>query len=195
MPTVRHRKFTLLDAIVLIAATAVALVPARYFYAGLFGGGSADDATGGSSISNFVAACYLLSLPFWFFWSAALWGLRLRQPRPRSARIYRQPGTAACVTIVVSVMFQIARDVFIVWDPFGILAAKQGRFWHGLIVFGDLSEVYETTLAFGVPFVWLILWLSETWRAEPSWIDRAGRFVGLWCIAVCLLFDWGWRMR
>jgi hypothetical protein len=195
MPTVRHRKFTLLDAIVLIAATAVALVPARYFYAGLFGGGSADDATGGSSISNFVAACYLLSLPFLFFWSAALWGLRLRQPRPRSARIYRQPGTAACVTIVVSVMFRIARDVFIVWDPFGILAAKQGRFWHGLIVFGDLSEVYETTLAFGVPFVWLILWLSETWRAEPSWIDRAGRFVGLWCIAVCLLFDWGWRMR
>jgi hypothetical protein len=194
MQTVQRRRFTLLDGIILITATATALVPARYFYQATFGPQWEGDDMGGTWISRFATACYLLSLPFLFVWSATLWGLRFRQPRPKSWRIYRQPGTAACVAIVVSVLFRIARDCFIVWDPFGTLAAKNSRFWHGLIVFGDLTEVYETTLAFGVPFVWLILWLGEACRPEPSWIDRAGRFMGVWCIAVCLLLDWGLRM-
>ncbi len=34
---------------------------------------------------------------------------------------------------------------------------------------------------------WVCLWLSGRWAAEPSWIDRAGRVLGLFWIAQFVL--------
>jgi hypothetical protein len=193
MHDARRRKFTLLDGIVLIAATAVALVPARYLSEGVRERLVPNDWSG-ASLSRSAVCCYFLSLPFLVAWSAALWVLRMRKPRPRSWRLYRQPGTAACTAIVVSVMLRVVRDGFIVWDPLGVVANRWARAWLGFFLIGEVAGVQESTLAFGVPFVWLILWLGRACRPEPSWIDRAGRVLGVWCIVLSLVFDWGSRM-
>jgi hypothetical protein len=39
-----------------------------------------------------------------------------------------------------------------------------------------------------VSAVWIVLWLIGAWRPEPSWIDRAGRVVGIYWVANSLLF-------
>ena len=34
------------------------------------------------------------------------------------------------------------------------------------------------------------LWLSGAWRPEPSWIDRAGRALGIYWILISVFFGW-----
>jgi hypothetical protein len=41
-----------------------------------------------------------------------------------------------------------------------------------------------------VASVWIVLWLSGTWRAERSWIDRAGRALGIYWITISVFFGW-----
>jgi hypothetical protein len=43
--------------------------------------------------------------------------------------------------------------------------------------------------------VWIVMWLSGTWRADPSWIDRAGRALGIYWIMISALFGWAFFMR
>jgi hypothetical protein len=42
-------------------------------------------------------------------------------------------------------------------------------------------------VSFTILGAWLGLALSGTWRFEPSWVDRAGQFVGLLWISVTLV--------
>ena len=41
-----------------------------------------------------------------------------------------------------------------------------------------------------VASVWIVMWLGGTWRAERSWIDRAGRALGVYWIMTSVLFGW-----
>ena len=38
--------------------------------------------------------------------------------------------------------------------------------------------------------IWIVMGLSGTWRAEPSWIDRAGRALGIYWVSTSVLFGW-----
>jgi len=38
--------------------------------------------------------------------------------------------------------------------------------------------------------VLIVLWLSGGWREDRSWIDRAGRALGIYWIAISVLFGW-----
>ena len=100
------RKFTLVDATALIAATAVAFVPIRLFdndpetHLGL-----QDSGWTLWSILLFGWELNLLMSPLVVAWSAALCLLRLRCPHPRLSRACRQPGTAACLAIVTAAIY------------------------------------------------------------------------------------------
>src|SRR6516162_3188962 len=95
------RKFTLVDAMVLIGATAAALFCVRDIDART----SFDiDSTPFSEWSVQLMLSHAVSLgadlntllaPVMVSWSAALWLLRMKKPRPRAWRVYRQPGMAA----------------------------------------------------------------------------------------------------
>ena len=41
-----------------------------------------------------------------------------------------------------------------------------------------------------VASVWIVMWLSGTWRADRSWVDRAGAALGIYWIMMSVVFGW-----
>jgi hypothetical protein len=57
-------------------------------------------------------------------------------------------------------------------------------FFFGRIIDGTV----KTTFAGGtVALAWACLALARRWEAEPSWVDRLGRFLGMTAISAGLL--------
>ncbi len=121
--------------------------------------------------------------------------VRLRQPRPRRARLVIQPGMAAACAIGAVCAFWVAGlTVRLV----GGLLYAAGFDWSTLeFMFPlELSGLLDQTIynyfladngGLAVAAVWLVLWLSGRWRAERSWIDRLGRSLGICWIALAAL--------
>jgi hypothetical protein len=113
---------------------------------------------------------YWVNIPFPFlvFLSPTFLWLRLRKPRPIWGNLMRQPGTIACTG--------------------GMLTALLAPLWGRLI--GGSWFV----LSFGiVPVSWVILGASRQWRFEASWLDRAGRLIGIgWIAAAAYAFLYVW---
>jgi hypothetical protein len=113
---------------------------------------------------------YMVNIPFPFllFLSPTLLCLRLRKPRPAWEDLMRQPGVIACIG--------------------GMLTALLAPLWE-ILVGGSWF-----VLSFGiVPMTWLVLGASRRWRSEPSWLDRAGRVIGIgWIISAAYAFLYVW---
>jgi hypothetical protein len=179
MSPIKPRRFTLVDAIVLIAAMAVALVPIRYFLTpDLLEARPTSWSL--SSIWEFTLGWHWIATPFLVTWSLAVWVLRFRQPRPRLRRLFRQPGMAATTAI----LFSFALTGTKLFGLFGIhfLANSSGLAdWHNLApeLFFMYSMRYLNVLCDAVLSVWMLLWLAGAWRSEASWVDRFGRGLGV----------------
>jgi hypothetical protein len=190
LKTIKPRRFTLVDAIVLIAATAIGLAPIRYFVADGFG-----EAISAPASWEFVAVialdAYWILTPLLLTWTLALWLLRLRQPRPRFRRLVRQPGMAATTAILLTVLILPVKVVgmfAVAWlagsYPF-VAANNELR----MDIFFVYARHYLTALCDGVLAAWLVLWLARVWRSESSWIDRAGRALGIFVAIYSALFS------
>ncbi len=185
-----RRRFTLIDAMVLIAATAVALVAIRYI--------DDLDLLGASRAGWTFEGVWLAALglhwiltPLLITWSLALWVLRLRQPRPRLRRLFRQPGMAATTVILLSVvllLFKLFGMIAIVClaNPSAFGTSGGGLPFEVLFVY---SRQYLGALGDALLAVWLVLWLARAWRCEASWIDRAGRALGIVGVVYGLFFS------
>ncbi len=98
------RKFNLLDAMILVAATAAGLGLLRMFLAGgRFFLGSPFQ----GRFSYYVQSGIEASYPFLMMWTFALFVLGLRQPRPPVRRLVRQPGMAACAAASLILVVQL----------------------------------------------------------------------------------------
>ena len=97
------RRFTVIDAMVLIAATAVALVLMRPLLEEmrLLGVHSPGDALRLGLTVSVILEPMALTL------SLAVGLLRLREPRPRLRRVFRQPGMAACMAVLACIFINI----------------------------------------------------------------------------------------
>ncbi len=170
MPETSRRQFTITDAMVLIAALAAGFAAMRLLYAD----GLAPSRTYVSGwILQGPSTCLAFSL------AVALIGLRLRQPRPRRQRLVIQPGFVASVATVVSILVGGGCSVFYMLihtlGP-GETYAYPVRVHWGWGTFTCPSFLLGA---------WISLWLTGLWAAEPSWIDRAGRALGLfWIVSV-----------
>ena len=118
--------------------------------------------------------------------SLTLVALRSRRPRPRWSRLMRQPGWIAC--LAASGAGVAATGLDWVGRSYGDSIGYRSRWGWGF----DPSDVETppvvrlqafTTVGLVVGLVvltsWLILALGGRWRAERSWVDRAGRVVGV----------------
>src|SRR5262249_51936678 len=107
----------------------------------------------------------------------ALIVLRLRRPCPRRRRLVIQPGFVACVATLVALLLGWGCGLF-----FEMVQTRSRG-----VVYIEGAIVYWSWAAAAVPgFVlgaWLGLWLAGRSAPEPSWIDRAGRALGLFWIA------------
>jgi hypothetical protein len=99
-------------------------------------------------------------------------------------RLVLQPGAAACGAASFVLVIRVAHYLAV------RSAYREGAFWPIFSgkdhVLGD--ELCSWVFPWGlylctITAVWGLLGLSRRWRAEPSWIDRAGRSIGiLWIV-------------
>jgi hypothetical protein len=99
--------------------------------------------------------------------------MRLRRPRPSRRHAFRQPGTAACLAVIVAGSLSLVANWRSLVVP--LFGNPITYFLHGLL-----------RLGYSVLLVWLTLALAGVWRPSPDWIDRSGRVLGVFLIVVYL---------
>jgi hypothetical protein len=182
MPASRCRKFGLLDAMVLVAATALGAFSLRLsrFY-GLEMLSFFEVYFPGAQDSAYLGIALRLVSPWLAALSAALLVLRLRRDRPPWTRLLRQPGLTASLAATAAMVAG------------GLLAALTMAL-GGVPSADDLylrvvPPITERA-AVAVAAVWLVQATGRRWRPEPGWIDRAGRVVGACWVVVFVLGTW-----
>jgi hypothetical protein len=185
------RRFTVLDAMVLISATGISLLPIRHFY---WEGWQATEQIRQCSFwelawfINETLAPLALALGF------ALGLLRLRNPRPRLRRLARQPGTAALLCINIYTLLELFITMEYVYFDQHVRSSLAPYPLSEMLLDQLQPLTVRLTCRLGtvVGAAWIVLWLGRSWRAEPSWIDRAARAMGIYWLLSMAMF--GWRL-
>jgi hypothetical protein len=164
----RRRRSRWFDGMILVTATAAGLA---------MDGVILSDVSGpGPGISQAIYSLLVTVLPHLVAWTFALLAIRLRAPRPDFRRLARQPGFVACGAAASAALLCAASS--------GLLVLANGSRSRVALT----SFVYFTPeLCFVVVGAWLALAANGRWRAEPGWIDRLGRTIGVLWIAANLL--------
>jgi hypothetical protein len=204
------RRFTLLDAVILVGATAVAIAWSRTFVARLNGPPRFSD----PDLWGYAVEVLAASLPFSLLWTGALAALRLRNPRPLRRHLARQPGTAACAAVIAaSAIVVLVFLILLLLDSIGLVDRMEvatlplfmvefagSPHWSTVVSTPDrMQEIPYGLLVLAAPELGLsvaITWLTQIanrrWRPERSWIDRAGRVLGLYWMCVGTIFGIVW---
>lgn len=161
------RRFSLFDAMVLIAASAVGLALDRAIYGGA-----------GLPYPQTLRAI-AISAPVVATWTIAVLVLSLRHPRFRRRRLLRRPGTEANCAATAALVLGAGLVGCTLWgdDP--------GGFAEVVIVMGVPIMAGSAVTA-----VWILSLLAGRFRAAPDWIDRLGRLMGFYWIASTLIVGW-----
>lgn len=201
------RRFTLVDALVLLAATAVALAGVRGMAMASLREANCLTLAGGivevprapqegwtpTEILHYAPHLVCGFGPvFATSWTLGWLALRLRSPRPSRRRLWAQPGAFAALAALLAVFWQAGiESTWLIWFP---LAA------HGSIGEPAAQVAYQmlsTALdrspdmaACGIVAGWAALALGGRFRAAPSWLDRLGRVLGMLWIALSLDARW-----
>ncbi len=164
------RRFTIADVMILIAAAAVGLVMHRHHHA------SMNAAMANSWVWARAQTWLMEMAPFLLVSPPALLAARAIRPRPATRRIFRQPGTVACLACV----FQEATS-----EVFYFLS----RFRTAIQYSFDFHLYHALYMGSSVALAWGLQWLMGVWRPESGWIDRAGRGLGILLIVVWILLS------
>lgn len=180
------RRFTLLDAMILVAATAAGLAGMRLYYPEFLTEARYRPDPHGWAIS--VILWVEASLPLFLAWTLAFLVLRFRRPRPPIRRVLRQPGPAAVSAVALT--FASGTMTFA-----GVAALRmhlyQGYFDNWLYSeLASLKNLVPFCCGPAVASAWMVLVLGCRWRSEPSWIDRFGRFLGWFWIVLTPFHLW-----
>jgi hypothetical protein len=206
------RKFLLSDAIVLVAATAVGLTVAKPYYETMKLLDWEPPIADAGPFSGYIRGlwgCLVLAAPFAMAGALAVFALRLRRPRDRWRRLVRQPGLVAGLMAAVVLAWRFAgfatmcvrligaTNLGILNVRYGALSGAVGGWPPNNLLF-ETDHILDTMATIGVAVAasWLILLASGRWRAEPSWIDRAGRAFGwFWILTLPLSSWWDFHVR
>ncbi|MFO0954348.1 MAG: hypothetical protein U0835_24955 [Isosphaeraceae bacterium] len=127
--------------------------------------------------------------PVLMTWTVAVVLLRLMPPRPPMRRLFLQPGAAACGAVAIGFAVECVSYL-------ALSFARMRRFpWVLFQAGGGVGpELISNTLAGAsyhllVTAAWVMLFLGRRCHPEPSWIDRAGRVIGVFWV---LLAFWTW---
>jgi hypothetical protein len=171
-----QRKLTLLDAMIFVAATGVALGWERVYLTFL-------DTRLAAVPRNIVMKYYLYGIiPFLVMYAPILL-ISSRRVFPSPIRIVaRRPGTIACFAIMLgviaaglSVFVELAFSAFVYRN----IPSRRD-------IFLGMVAMFTQRVWISAPIVagaWLALILTARWRPAPDWVDRAGRVLGT-CLVV-----------
>jgi hypothetical protein len=180
----KKRNFNILDAVVLVAATAVGIAgvvaierrPRSPF-------------DGPASLAERVhESCGNLTFLL-LAWGLAFLLLRLRSPRPRLRRLFRSPGAAACATVFVVMFVELALKV-ISWqvDEIPILGGMSMGCLYKLRAIGN-GEAGAAIIA-----IWVVLVLSRGLKLNRDWLEIFGCLLaGAWILLMLHAPFWSLR--
>jgi hypothetical protein len=164
----------LLDAMALVAVAAVASTLTRGYVRAWEVYSSLD--RGGGLVRGWEKWGYGI-VPTLLALSLAMPPLRMIAPRPRWRRLFRLPGVTAGLIAWLGVAM-VAAQVVLDWP-----SVRRTHYFH----IGPIKPVEHVALRcvglkgwvpLGIAAVWGVMWAGRGWRAERSWIDRAGRALG-----------------
>lgn len=170
MTTGPRRTFTILDAMILTAATAAGLALMK-----AIGREFLPPRSSGVlwSLGVLIEGIYLS----WYFllaWAPALMVLRGIPPRPRFRKLIREPGTVACIAVLAAIGIQATSFLFLSATIGTDAAANRGFIVRPMF----MVDRYGTQVVFSAVGAWSTLILIAGWRPARDWIDRLGRVVG-----------------
>jgi hypothetical protein len=194
MPPIPRRRMTLLDATLLVGSAAVGLglyeMAHRTFFKGwiwLTDQGVPDVRTW-SSMEAIVTLSDItvFVIPVVASWTVLLLLLRMRAPRPSWRRIWRQPGMAACLAVVLGwcwtmLVLMLAMNV-------NRIARSSKTITADAWLQKYLSDEVFMYVGLAVAAVWVMQYLSGRWRKPVDWIDCYGRIVGACWIWIGLVW-------
>jgi hypothetical protein len=183
MKPVSQRRLTLFDAMLLMAATAfgawfLSESPQNHEFGKLFN----NDLSTRHRFLEAWKSLQILTASLSAF-PPTLCVLRLFKPRPSRRVLFRQPGFIACCMWTVTLLAigimktlgqQLSRS-FLRLDATDAFSFS----WISIVLTYHIDEC-----GFSVAVAWLTLALGGRWRPEPSWIDRMGRVLGFYFIAI-----------
>lgn len=168
------RSFTVLDAMILVAAIGTGLGLMKVFVPFYFYQAHFSDFVTREGVFLLVFGSFPLPGMAAFFFPL----IRLRKPRPGRQELLRQPGLMA--SIVASLGMAVS----------GLLALRLSFLNDFSIREGSVVEAIELMMC-GVGCLvagaWLAMVMTGCWRPERSWVDRLGRCIGLVWIALPIL--------
>jgi hypothetical protein len=175
MSTSSARPFRLLDALVLLVPMALSFALARnclvHFWhpnvVRIWQGGTLRWAGLAVSLLSRFSGIAMLALLF----------MALRPPRLHVRRLSRQPGLVACAAAAAAMAPGAAIAIAIT------LFRHVPRWSPG----NDFWPLAEARITPAVIAAWILLAATGRWRAEPTFIDRAGRALGAYWIALGLV--------
>lgn len=168
MPPRPARRFTMGDAMFLVAATAVGLAMARAYDPDF----TAARPAGFVRRSWGAPAC--LTAP----WAIALIGLRAAGPRERPRLLLRGPGMAACCALTLALLIATVLNVT---HEIGRGGAGPGRASDRL--FNSAWYNAADLIPWAIGGAWFTLWKYGGRAPLADWIERAGCAIGLyWCL-------------
>jgi hypothetical protein len=169
------KRLNLIDAMVLVAATATGFALGRMVVSEAYGGRV--------HFINDLVAVYAISVAL--TWSLAILALNLTRYLATRRELACRPGFSAVVAIVIeraseTIYYAIVEGI----GPSGNLSMwLLERFWH-LLSLNVMNVVRSGSSAGVVTAVWLVTATANCWRPEKSWIDRTGRVLGVfWLLA------------
>jgi hypothetical protein len=172
-----RRRFTMLDILVLVAATAVGLASARWYPA--VEGLRTSTRPLNDRIANAVYLASNVTVPLLLAWSVADLILCLRGPRPPIRRLARQPGAIAALVATAVGVFDLAVVI-------AGVASHPGHTMTFVARVRIMASNAPMVIAPGVFGAWMTLALCGLWRPDRSWLDRFGRVLGLAWIGLSL---------
>ncbi len=172
-----NRRFSLLDGIALVAATAMGLALPRPA-SGLFDQPWPYDKVSRIQVRFLLQLILTASTPILFSWSVATLALDSRQPRPPLRRQVRRPGfvlnLAGVMGVLIVLAFYMAQMALMPNIAYDI-------YMH--VLTGGLSDVVGYFVAGSL----IPLALRGHWRSRPVWTDRLGWAMGVaWLVMVVL---------
>ncbi len=209
---VADRPFSLADTLVLIAAMAVGFASIRgwdspkWCNRGGLGVWAFNALTPAGRVVEVATVGASWAIPFALSLTVALFILRFRRPRPKSRQIIRQPGAVACFATLLAFAFQMTKTTFC-W-VLGYLTRPQSAIhlpsppfmryddrsyhppageWLRDSLLESFPPVVSPSVAVAITIAWCVLRAGGRWRPAVDWIDRAGRWLGAFWIALAVV--------
>jgi hypothetical protein len=185
MPAAPPRRFTILDAMVLVAATAVGLTLARPLAGEPFPLHHLKEGLLPwlAPMTRQVILCWSLVV----MWTPALLLLGWKGPRPSRRRRLTTPGFAACVVATIMLGLEVAYAASHWAIRRRMASSPQPNEYLALLRSLKHEEFIAPSIGFAVAAWWTTMALSGRWRPARDWLDRAGRVVGALWIALGVL--------